>query len=213
MFKTKTKLLLIPYFWDRELDKKIKEKASKTHKVYLSEHLIFNNFSIITGFIGYPQILILLSSIENIMDKEIFFIGTAGTLNDSIRIPISVNITEIYSSSIYKFFSKKNKFPLKTIPDHSIKKGSCVSVDIPVRETKRWVKKHKEISIDFVEMELFPIRVFIQKPFTAIVIVTDIVKGDKIIRLMDIKLIKKEFSKSFNLITGILQQEKINVET
>lgn len=200
MFETKNKLLLVPYFWDQGLYRNIKKESIKADKIYLSEHLVYDDFSIISGFIGYPHILTLLNSIYNIHEKEVFFLGTAGTINNSINAPVSLNIIEIYSSSIYKLFSKKKMFPLKPIGENSIRNGKCVSVDIPSRETKTWIKTQREKKIDVVEMELFPLRVFMQKSFTAIVIVTDIVKGDQKINLMNKKFIKREFSNSFHLL-------------
>ncbi len=200
MFETKEKLLLIPYFWDQNLLNKIRKESLSVHKVYLSEHIMLNEFSIITGFIGYPQILTLLNSIKNIFEKEIFFLGTAGAIMDSIKVPFSLNITEVYSSSILKHFSKEKMFPLRQIHGNPIRNGKCVSIDIPSRETMIWLKQQKEKKIDAVEMELFPIRVFLQKSFTAVVIITDLVKGDLKIKLMNKKLIKKEFIESFHIL-------------
>ncbi len=205
MLKTKKKILLIPYFWDQDLYKQLKKESLKTHKIYFSEHLIFDNYSIITGFLGYPQILSLLNIID-INEKEFFFLGTAGSLNKSIIEPVSINITDIYSSSIYKLFSKAKILPLNIINNNQIKKGTCVSVDIPMRETKNWLKTQRKQNIDAVEMEIFPIRVFIKKPLTAIIIITDKVSGNKNIKLMNKKLIKNEFFNSFNMITNLLNK-------
>jgi len=205
MLQTKNKILLIPYFWDQDLYKQLKKESLKTHKIYLSEHLIFDNYSIITGFLGYPQILTLLNMI-NINKKEFFFLGTAGSLNNSVIEPVSINITDIYSSSIYKLFSKTKMLPLNIISNKQIKKGTCVSVDIPMRENKNWLETQKKQHIDAVEMEIFPIRVFIKKPLTAIIIITDIVTGDKNIKLMNKKLIKNEFLNSFNMIIKLLSK-------
>jgi len=200
MLETKKNILLVPYFWDRNLYKELIKDALKVNNIFLSQYIEFENYSIITGFMGYPHILTILGMINNVKEKDFFFLGTAGAVDDTINSPISLNITEIYSSSVLKLFSKQKKFYLKKIDESKINYGKCVSVDIPSRETKQWLQHQQNLKIDVVEMELFPIRVFIQKTFTAILIVTDKVRGNKEIKLMNIKLIKKEFLKSFQLI-------------
>jgi purine-nucleoside phosphorylase len=199
MLETKDKLLLIPYFWDRALLESLELKASRSFNFYLSRYLEFKNYSIITGFMGYPQIILILSEIKDVFNKEIFFLGTAGAVNNKFNKPIAVNITEIYSSSIFKLFARKRKFYLNHIENNDIIKGTCISVDIPKRENKKWIESARKSKIDTVEMELFPIRVFLKKNFTAIVIITDIVTGNTKINLMNTKVIKKEFVKSFDL--------------
>jgi len=203
MFETKEKVLFIPYFWDRKLYEKVKKWSVRFSKIFLSDHLQYNNYSIITGFMGYPQILYILKNIKNILNKEIFFLGTAGAVNEDFTAPISLNITEVFPDSIFKHFSNESKFSLKTIKQSTIREGTCISVDIPERETKEWVKTVRRKKIDSVEMEIYPIRVFIKKPFTAIVIITDTVNGDLKIDLMNLSLIKKEFVKSFELLSEI----------
>jgi purine-nucleoside phosphorylase len=209
MLETKKKILLIPYFWDRNLYKELIKDAVKVNDIFLSQYIEFKNYSIITGFMGYPHILTILGMINNLKEKDFFFLGTAGAVDDTINSPISLNITDIYSSSVLKLFSKQNKFHLKKINEVKINYGKCVSVDIPSRETKQWLQHQRNLKIDVVEMELFPIRAFIQKPFTAMLIVTDKVRENKKIRLMNIKLIKKEFSKSFQLIKTEISSKSI----
>ncbi len=206
MYRTKKHLLLVPYFWDRTLYHRLQSESIKTQAFYLSQHLEMPQYSIVTGFIGYPQLLTLLGSIEGIKAKEIYFVGTAGAVNEKIGAPISLNITEVFSSSIYRLFSRQHSFSLKTMPRGNFKTAKSVCVDLPDRETRSWLKQQREYNIDAVEMELFPLRIFLKKEFTALLVITDIVKGDGKINLMDRKRIKTEFSRTLQQVITILNQ-------
>lgn len=81
------KLLLIPYFSDKKYFSHIKENAAKSFSLFHSTVLIFESYSIITDFIGYSQLLTILEFINNVRNKKVYFLGTAGSLNPQFNSP------------------------------------------------------------------------------------------------------------------------------
>jgi hypothetical protein len=193
-------LVLIPQFWDKPYYERLKKEALGCLHLITSDLLIFPGYTAIVGFLGYPNILTLLEFIKDVREKEIFFLGTAGSLNESINSPMPLNVTEICSTEILDYFSEEKSYPLKSLDSANFKKARGVTVDIIQRETPSWLREQVKRGIDFVEMELFPLRVFLKKPFYAVVVTTDLLKETGIEVFPDKQLLQKEFVKSYEWI-------------
>ncbi len=197
-------LLLIPQFWDTSYFDQLKKKARGSFKLITSEILLFDNCSVIVGFLGYPNILTLLEFIQGVKEKEIFFLGTAGSLNPDIGGPVALNVEAIYSTAILDYFSSWKLFPLKPFEPGNLRRAKGVTVDIIQRETDTWLKDQVHRGMDFVEMEIFPLRAYLEKPFTAIVVTTDLLTETGIRVFPDKKRLKKEFVNAYQLIVDTL---------
>jgi hypothetical protein len=201
-------LVLVPQFWDKDYYETLKKNASGFFNLIQSEVLIFEKYTVIVGFLGYPHILTLLEFIKDIREKEVIFLGTAGSLNETINQPIPLQVEEIFSTEILEHFSPEKSFPLKPLNPGNLRKAKGVTVDIIQRETASWLKTQMNRGIDFVEMELFPLRVYLQKPFQAIVVTTDLLKESGIEVFPDKKRLQREFVQSYDLIVKNIMSEK-----
>ena len=197
-------LLLIPQFWDTGYYDALKKKARGNFKLLTSEILLFDEYTVVVGFLGYPNILTLLEFIRGVKEKEVFFLGTAGSLNPDIREPIALDVEAIYSTEILDYFSSQKQFPLKPFNGGNLRKARGVTVDIIQRETDTWLKEQVRRGMDFVEMEIFPLRAYLEKPFTAIVVTSDLLTESGIRVFPDKKRLKKEFVNSYELIVNSL---------
>jgi len=198
-------LIIIPYFWNRDYFVALKDSALKKIDLLNSELIIFKDYALLTGFLGYPHLLTLLEFIRDVSQKEIYFLGTAGCLISQIDKPEILNVTKIYPSSIYSLFSKEKCYGLPRFPKGNFRPVSGVSVDLIQRETCSWLKKQRIRGVDIVEMEIFPLRVFLSKPFYCLVVATDQVTPDGIIVFKDKKLFKSEFKTAFGFIVDSLK--------
>jgi hypothetical protein len=201
-------LVLVPQFWDKNYYETLKKSALGCLNLLHSDLLLFENYTVIVGFLGYPQILTLLEFIKEVREKEVVFLGTAGSLNETINQPMPLQVEEIFSTEILEHFSPENSFPLKPVNPGNLRKAKGVTVDIIQRETPSWLRKQVNRGIDFVEMELFPLRVYLQKPFQAIVVTTDLLKESGIEVFPDKKLLQREFVQSYELIVKAIMSEK-----
>ena len=199
-------LVLIPQFRDNNYYESLKKKAYGCLKLIESDFLFFDNYTLIVGFLGYPHILTLLEFVEDVREKEVFFLGTAGSLNENIDKPTILDVVEIHSTEILDYFSSEHSFQLNSFNRGQFKKARGVTVDIIQRETSSWLKEQVSRGMDFVEMELFPLRVYLEKPFHAIVVTTDLLKETGIEVFPDKKLVEKEFVKSYEFIVAFLTE-------
>jgi hypothetical protein len=199
-FDLPDKLILIPRFWDRDYFEKLKKDALASFEIVQNEFLFFDGYTIIEGFLGYPHIYATLEFINHVRDKEIFFLGTAGSMNEKIAHPMPLQVTKIYPTAIFNDFATEKYFELKSFADCDFKKAVGVSVDMIQRETDDWLKEQKSKGIDFVEMEIFPLRVYLQKSFSAIVIASDILREKGIDVFSDKKLLQREFVRAYEFI-------------
>ncbi|MCU0290000.1 MAG: hypothetical protein MUF15_26885 [Acidobacteria bacterium] len=192
-------LILIPHFWDSKYFKELKEKALATFELFECEILLFDNYTLLVGFLGYPHLLTHLEFIKDVKEKEIFFLGTAGSMNEEIDKPTSLSVEAIYSTAILDHFCTVKSFPLKTI-NSDMRKAKGVTVDIIQRETHSWLLEQIQRGMDFVEMEIFPLRAYLEKPFHAVVVTSDLLKTTGITVFPDKKRLQEEFVKSYELI-------------
>jgi len=197
-------LVLIPQFWGSSYYEGLKKKAFGCLNLMHSELLLFENYTLIVGFLGYPHILTLLEFIDGVREKEVFFLGTAGSLNETIKCPTPLMVEEIYSTEILDHFCNEKSFHLKSFDSGNLKKARGVTVDIIQRETPSWLNEQVNRGMDFVEMELFPLRVYLGKPFHAVVVTTDLLKETGIEVFPDKKVLQEEFIKSYELIVKTL---------
>jgi hypothetical protein len=195
-----TSLVLIPYFAQASLFDKLKKQALRRQEFLHSSLLWFENMAIISGFIGYPHLLTLLPLIEDLADKEIYFLGSAGAINPRWHEPTVLQVHAIRSSSTFNRFSKKNSFPLTIFAGDAFPGATGVSVDIIQRETSSWLAEQQRKKTDFVEMELFPLRWFLQKPFQALVVLSDRVEASGIRPFADKQKFQSEFARAFDYI-------------
>ncbi|MGE5341785.1 MAG: hypothetical protein ACM3SY_09935 [Candidatus Omnitrophota bacterium] len=198
-------LVLVPQFWNKSYYHQIKNEALASLNFLLSDILIFPNYAVIEGFLGYPHILTTLEFIRDVREKDVYFLGTAGSLNHAIDRPIPLQVEAIYSTEILDHFCTETFFPLKTIDAWNCRKARGVTVDIIQRETPQWLKAQVERGMDFVEMELFPLRVYLGKPFSAVVIASDLLKESGIEVFKDKGMLQHEFVKAYEAIVEQLR--------
>jgi len=199
-FTTPPSLVLVPYFPTTNLLANLQRQALRRHYFLQSTLLWFEKAAVLSGFIGYPHLLTLLPLITDLPDKEIYFLGSAGAIHPRFSKPTALQVSKIYSSSIFKRFSRKSSFPLKVFPAGSFPSVRGVSVDIIQRETPSWLTEQRLEKIDIVEMELFPLRWFLQKPFHALVVLSDRVESSGIRPFNEKQKFQREFERAFNYI-------------
>lgn len=199
-FITPPSLVLVPYFSQGSLFAALQKQALRQQNFLHSSLLWFENLAVISGFLGYPHLLTLLQMVAGLADKEIYFLGSAGAICPRFSEPTALQVSKIYSSSIFKRFSRKSSFPLKVFPAGSFPSARGVSVDIIQRETLSWLAAQRLEKIDVVEMELFPLRWFLQKPFHALVVLSDRVEPSGIHPYAEKQKFQHEFERAFNYI-------------
>jgi len=191
-------LVLVPYFSPASLFADLQKKALRQQNFLHSSLLWFDKMAVLSGFIGYPHLLMLLQMISGLAGKEIYFLGSAGAIDPRFQEPAALQVNQIYSSSILKRFSRKSSLPLKAFPAGSFTSVRGVSVDIIQRETQGWLIEQQSKKIDIVEMELFPLRCFLQKPFHALVVLSDRVEPTGIRPFADKQKFQSEFNRAFD---------------
>ncbi len=196
-------LILIPQFWDKVYYKTLQDEALACGKLLESDFLIFEDYTMIVGFLGYPNIFTLLEFIKDLREKDIYFLGTAGSLNPAVDHPVPLLVEEIHSTEILDHFADETMFQMKCFEGGNLRRAKGVTVDIIQRETAPWLKKQVEKGMQFVEMEIFPLRVFLEKPFHAVVITSDLLKETGIEPFKDRRQLQKEFVKAFELIVNV----------
>ncbi len=200
------RLLLIPQFWDKPYYNKLKQEAIVDYRLVESEVLVFPEYAVISGFLGYPHILTVLEYIEDVKEKEIYFLGTAGSMNEEINQPIPMQTGEIFSSAVLDHFHAEKSFEMKLFPNSHMRTVTGVTVDIIQRETVPWLKEQKERGIDFVEMEIFPIRAYLDKPFHALVVSSDLLRESGIQVFKNRKRVQEVFIQTFEFLKKHVEQ-------
>ncbi len=86
-----------------------------------------------------------------------------------------------------------------------------VSVDVIQRETPAWLAAQRAQRADIVEMELFPLRWFLGRPFRALVVLSDRVEATGIRPFADKDKFNREFQRAFQAIdAGPSNMKKVN---
>ncbi|MFH2107446.1 MAG: hypothetical protein ABII93_02150 [Chrysiogenia bacterium] len=207
-FATPPALVLVPYFPQNSLFAALQKQARHRQDLLHSSLLWFESLAVISGFMGYPHLLTLLGWVADLADKEVFFLGAAGALKPRFREPAALQVGEILSSSIFRRFSRAASLPLKKFADRSFPVVRGVSVDVLQRETPAWLAEQQALKTDIVEMELFPLRCFLGRPFHALVVLSDRVEGKGISPFHGKEKFNSEFNRAFNAITRYINHEK-----
>jgi len=207
-FTTPPSLVLVPYFSRASILAGLRPQARRRQDVLHSSWLWFGNMALISGFIGYPHLLTLLGLVAGLEDKEVYFLGSAGALQPRFREPVAVQVGEIRSSSVFKRFCRAAALPLKTFAGASFPVVSGVSVDIIQRENPAWLAGQRALGTDIVEMELFPLRCFLGRPFHALVVLSDRVRESGITPFAARAAFDREFHRAFHAITRCIDHEE-----
>jgi hypothetical protein len=195
-----SRLLLVPFFVDRSSFSSLQKKARRRSKILHADLLEFDDFAVIANFMGYPFLLTMLEHVERIGEKEIFFLGTAGAIGTGMRKPQALHVVSVTGSGSLRRFNRKGKLELKHFPVSPLKSARAVSVDIPQRESRSWVRGEIGNRTAVVEMELFPLRVFLGKPFVALVVTTEIVSVSGIRPFADREAVRTEFRRALGFV-------------
>ncbi len=193
-------VILIPQLWHKNYFENVKKQALGSFRLILSDVILFPDYTVITGFLGYPHLLTVLEFINQVREKEFYFLGTAGSLNPQIDTPTPLQVSEIYSTEILDYFSPEKSFYLKTMDNPNWKKARGVTVDIIQRETPAWLEQQVKLGLDFVEMEIFPLRVYLEKPFHAVVVTSDLLTPTGVTIFPDRQRLEKEFINAYERI-------------
>lgn len=207
-FITPPSLVLVPYFPPGPLRAGLQKQALRRQDLLHSSWLWFANRTLVTGFIGYPHLLTLLGLVAGLEDKEVYFLGSAGALQPRFRAPLAVQVGEIRPSSVFKRFSRSAALPLKTFEDDAFPVVSGVSVDILQRENPAWLAGQRALRTDIVEMELFPLRCFLGRPFHALVVLSDRVRESGIAPFAAREPFAREFRRALDAITRRIDREE-----
>ena len=207
-FAVPPSLVLVPYFPPGPLFASLQKQASRRRDFLQSSLLWFENRALISGFVGYPHLLTLLALVAGLEDTEIYFLGSAGTLQPRFRGPQALQVGEVRPSSVFKRFSRSGALALKRFADSSFPVVSGVSVDIIQRENPAWLAEQRSLRTDIVEMELFPLRHFLQRPFHALVVLSDRVEASGIRPFADKPRFQEEFQRAFQAITRHIENQK-----
>ncbi len=197
-------LILVPYFPNRECLKTIESGSVKKRSIFRSVLYSYSNYDILYGFLGYSNLLTILEFISDVRNKNIFFLGTAGSLDPGVIEPKILNVTKIYPGSIFRYFSSIEFYNLYRYEGNEVESVVGISEDLIQRENPVWYKNVMKTNVKIVEMELFPLRWYIGKEITALVVVSDQISISGI-KNLDRKRIAEESARGFKLI-----MEKIN---
>jgi len=207
-FATPPSLVLVPYFSEAYLLAALQERALRRQDLLHSTLLWFANMAVISGFIGYPHLLTLLGLVSGLEAKEVYFLGSAGAIQPRFRRPAAVQVTEARPSSVFRRFSRADALPLKRFPGPAFPAVRGVSVDVIQRETLSWLAEQRALGSDIVEMELFPLRWFLGRPFHALVVLSDRVGAAGIEPFGDKERFNEEFKRAFHAITRYIDHEQ-----
>jgi hypothetical protein len=202
------KIILIPHFVDQDLFTKETRGAVKKINLLGGEIYLFDSYCIITRFIGYPCLLTILGFIHKVREKMIYFIGTGGCLGEGRKDSELLTVKRIYSSSILDHLAEQREYGLIPVKKDGVKMINAVTVDIIQRETGSWMAQQIKKGIYCVEMELFPLRWYLKKKFTALLITTDEVTVNGILPYPERKGIRGNFKNAFMLVKELCGHEE-----
>lgn len=194
------RLVLVPRFFHSGLFRRLEKRAGRSLDLLGSRVLVLEHFGLVTGFLGYSHLLTLLEFIEGIREKEIYFLGTAGSLETKRYRPCSLNVTSVAASGLFTYLNSHQTLTLRDFEPGDFEKVRGVSVDLVQRETREWLRRQVREGNQVVEMELFPLGVYLDKPFVALVVLSDRVDPEGIKPFRDRRGLKREFGRAFQAI-------------
>jgi hypothetical protein len=211
-FAAPLSLVLVPYFSKPALFAELQSRALRRHSFLHSTLLQFPDHMVISGFLGYPHLFTLLALVAGLEEKEVYFLGSAGALAPRFREPAALQVTEVVPSAVFTRFSRR-ALALKRFAAPAFPAVRAVSVDIIQRETPAWLAAQRARRAEVVEMELFPLRWFLGRPFRALVVLSDRVEATGIRPFGDKDRFNQEFQRAFQAITRTIAHEKSNPGT
>lgn len=146
-------------------------------KILHAELLTGAGWSVLTGFLGYPDLLTLLAFIADWPAKRLVLLGTAGALDSRFAAPAIVQVEAIAASPPLRVFASHSPLDMELIGGAPWPAVHAVSVDLPQRETRSWLAAQRRGGRAAVEMELFPLRAFLGRPFPALLVFSDAVEA------------------------------------
>jgi hypothetical protein len=206
-FAVPPSLVLVPYFSQGPLFAALRKKSLRQHAFLHSTLLYFADHVVISGFLGYPHLFTLLGLVAGLQEKEVYFLGSAGALAPRFREPEALQVAEVIPSSLLRYFGRR-PLTLKKFSDPAFPAVRGVSVDVIQRETPAWLAAQRRRRADIVEMELFPLRCFLARPFRALVVLSDRVQPTGIRPFGDKERFNQEFTRAFQAITRTIENEK-----
>jgi len=202
--KTSKNLILIPFLSDKKILKLIEDQAIGKRRILSSVLFSYADYDVLYGFLGYSNLLTVIEFIKNVRDKNIFFLGTAGSLNKAINYPELLNVYETYPGGIFNHFTDKKSLFLKKAGEVSLSDVKGISVDIIQRENLTWYESVKNCNLDVVDMEIFPLRWYFGVEFTAFVVTSDMV-SDTGIFTFNREKVKEKMFQGYNEIIGMIK--------
>ncbi len=186
--ETADNLILLPFFPQRKYLKKIEEGSIKRRRILGSVLYGYSDYEVLHGFLGYSNLLTLLEFISKIREKNVYFLGTAGSLNPDLHKPEVLNVKKVFPGAVFKHFTDNEFFNLNISEIPGMRNVNGISVDLIQREDPIWYENIKKMDVDVVEMEIFPLCWYMGKSVTAYVVLSDLIsrsgisgfKGEKI---------------------------------
>ena len=144
---TSSNLILLPFFPHKEYLKKIEEGSVKKKNILGSVMYSYSDYDVLYGFLGYPNLLTLLEFVSMIREKNIYFLGTAGSLNPEMNKPEVLNVEKVFPGSVFKYFTDEEFLNLKKSAVPSLRNVNGISIDLIQREDPDWYEgiKHKHL--------------------------------------------------------------------
>lgn len=201
-------LVLVPYFPPGPLIAGLQKRCLRRRDFLHSSLLWLENMAVLSGFMGYPHLLTLLALVADLADKEVYFLGSAGALAPRFREPAAVQVGEIRPGPVFTRFSRSAALQLKTFAGAPFPVVSGVSVDIIQRENPAWLARQRALRTGIVEMEIFPLRWFLGRPFQALAVLSDRVRPAGIQPFAEKEKFKSEFERAFRHIARHIDHEK-----
>jgi len=157
---------------------------------------MYPGYAILNGFLGYPYLYTLLETL-NLESTSVFFLGTAGALDVDSPPKGIIAVDRVFAAPPLDCLADTDSFALSVIAGCPFPAVSIVSVDIIQRETPAWLEIQKQKNIFAVEMELFPLAAYLNRPVAALLVLTDRVTTEGIYPFTDKKRISGNFSGAF----------------
>jgi len=197
------RLLLIPFCHHQRHWADTCDKAQSIRSFLGAEIVHFEQCTVLTGFMGYPHMLTLLSGIQDWRNKQLFFLGTAGSLKNEALPDVVTAASVIMTSQLCPAF---NAEALDMIPITRYPSRSVITVDIPHRETLEWQNSTIKLGFDRVEMELYPLRQFYGRPFQALLVGSDHVGESVNAAKISYAALVKKFTEAFTCLMECIHE-------
>ncbi len=199
-------LMIIPFFPGRDLLDRERQRALKVKELFRAELLRFANCEILSGFVGYPYLEVLLRFMPDWRHREIYFLGTAGFLGPEPPPPTPLQLDSISADPAQFLLSEQEYFTLKPFPAFPAVPG--VSVDLPGRENDSWLAEQRRAGRRVVEMEIYALAALYGRPLTALVALSDYFDPGGANRRRPAGLVEQEFELAYTQIRRLINERQ-----